>query len=39
MNKLFVGTCSLVQGDLMGVCSNVNTVFARDGNSSVNLAS
>jgi hypothetical protein len=34
-----VGTCSPVQGDPTGVCSNVNRVFARDGNSSVNLAS
>jgi hypothetical protein len=34
-----VGTCSLVQGDPMGVCSDVNRVLARDGNSSVNLAS
>jgi hypothetical protein len=28
-----------VQGDPTGVCSDVNRVFARDGNSSVNLAS
>jgi hypothetical protein len=34
-----VGTCSLVQGDPMGVCRDVNRVLARDGNSSVNLAS
>jgi hypothetical protein len=34
-----VGTCSLVQGDPTGVCSDVNRVLARDGNSSVNLAS
>jgi hypothetical protein len=34
-----VGTCSPVQGDPTGVCRNVNRVFARDGNSSVNLAS
>jgi hypothetical protein len=36
---LIVGTCSPVQGDPTGVCSDVNRVFARDGNSSVNLAS
>jgi hypothetical protein len=37
---LIVGTCSLVQVDPRGGgCSNVNRVFARDGNSSVNLAS
>jgi hypothetical protein len=35
-----VGTCSQVQGDPTGVCSNVNRVLAREGgNSSVNLAS
>jgi hypothetical protein len=34
-----VGTCSPLQGDPMGVCTDVNRVFARDGNSSVNLAS
>jgi hypothetical protein len=34
-----VGTCSLVQGDPTGVWSDVNRVFARDDNSSVNLAS
>jgi hypothetical protein len=34
-----VGTCSPVQVDPTGECSNVNRVFARDGNSSVNLAS
>jgi hypothetical protein len=34
-----VGTCSLVQVDPTGVCSNTNRVFARDDNSSVNLAS
>jgi hypothetical protein len=34
-----VGTCSPVQGDPMGVCSDVNRVFAQDDNSSVNLAS
>jgi hypothetical protein len=35
-----VGTCSPVQVDPTGGggCSNVNMVFARDGNSSVNLA-
>jgi hypothetical protein len=36
---LIVGTCSLVQGDPTGMCSDVNRVLARDGNSSVNLAS
>jgi hypothetical protein len=34
-----VGTCSPVQVDPTGECSDVNKVFARDGNSSVNLAS
>jgi hypothetical protein len=34
-----VGTCFLVQGDPTGVCSDVNWVLARDGKSSVNLAS
>jgi hypothetical protein len=34
-----VGTCSPVQVDPTGECSDVNRVFARDGNSSVNLAS
>jgi hypothetical protein len=34
-----VGTCSLVQGDPTGVFGDVNRVLARDGNSSVNLAS
>jgi hypothetical protein len=34
-----VGTCSLVQGDPTGECSDVNRVLARNGNSSVNLAS
>ena len=34
-----VGTCSLVQGNPTGVCSDVNRVLARDGNSSVDLAS
>jgi hypothetical protein len=34
-----VGTCSLVQGDPTGVCSDVNRVLAQGGNSSVNLAS
>jgi hypothetical protein len=34
-----VGTCSPVQGDPTGVCSDVNRVLARDGNSSINLAS
>jgi hypothetical protein len=37
--KVAVGTCSQVQGDVTGVCSNVNRVLARDGNSSVYLAS
>jgi hypothetical protein len=34
-----VGTCSSVQVDPTGECSNVSRVFVRDGNSSVNLAS
>jgi hypothetical protein len=34
-----VGICSPMQVDPTGVCSKVNRVFARDGNSSVNLAS
>ena len=34
-----VGTCSAEQVDPTGECSNVNKVFVRDGNSSVNLAS
>jgi hypothetical protein len=34
-----VGTCSPVQGDPTGMRCDVNRVFARDGNSSVNLAS
>jgi hypothetical protein len=34
-----VGTCSPVQVDPTGECSNAIRVFARDGNSSVNLAS
>jgi hypothetical protein len=34
-----VGTCSPEQVDPTGECSNVNRVFTRDGNSSVNLAS
>jgi hypothetical protein len=34
-----VGTCSLVQGDPTGVCSDVNRVLTRDGKSSVHLAS
>ena len=34
-----VGTCSPEQVDPTGECSDVNRVFARDGNSSVNLAS
>jgi hypothetical protein len=38
-SRLLVGTCSPVQGDPTGVCSDVNRVLARDGNSSVNLAS
>jgi hypothetical protein len=36
---MFVGTCSPVHVDPTGECSNANRVFARDGNSSVNLAS
>jgi hypothetical protein len=36
---LLVGTRSPVQVDLTGEYNNVNRVFARDGNSSVNLAS
>jgi hypothetical protein len=39
LGVLSVGTCSLVQGDPTGVCSDVNRVLARGGNSSVNLAS
>jgi hypothetical protein len=35
----YVGTCPSVQGDPTGVCGDVNRVLARDGNSSVNLAS
>jgi hypothetical protein len=34
-----VGTCSPEQVDPTGECSDVNRVFARDGNSSVHLAS
>jgi hypothetical protein len=34
-----VGTCSKLQVDPTGECSNVNRVFVRDGNSSVNPAS
>ena len=37
--KLCVGTCSPAQVDPTGECSDVNRVFYRDGNSSVNLAS
>jgi hypothetical protein len=37
--NMHVGTCFPVQVDPTGECSNVNRVFARDGNSSVNLAS
>jgi hypothetical protein len=37
--KKIVGTCSPAQVDPTGVCGNVNRVFARDGNSSINLAS
>jgi hypothetical protein len=37
--KVYVGTCSLVQVGPTGECSNANRVFARDCNSSVNLAS
>jgi hypothetical protein len=36
---IVVGTCSPVEVDPTGECSNANRVFARDGNSSVNLAS
>jgi hypothetical protein len=36
---LFVGTCYQVQGDPTGVRVDVNRVLARDGKSSVNLAS
>jgi hypothetical protein len=39
MDVIFVGTCSPMQIDPTGECSNANRVFARDGNSSVNLAS
>jgi hypothetical protein len=38
-NALVVGTSSSVQVDPTGECKNANRVFARDGNSSVNLAS
>jgi hypothetical protein len=38
-NIAVVGTCSPVQGDPTGVCSDVNRVLTRNGNSSVNLAS
>jgi hypothetical protein len=34
-----VGTCSPMQIDPTGECINTNRDFARDGNSSVNLAS
>jgi hypothetical protein len=34
-----VGTCSLEQVDSTGECNSANRVFARNGNSSVNLAS
>jgi hypothetical protein len=37
--ETIVGTCSPVQVDPTGGCGNVNRVFVRDGNSSVNLAS
>jgi hypothetical protein len=37
--QFYFGTCSLVQGNPTGVCSDVNRVLARDGNSSVDLAS
>jgi hypothetical protein len=37
--EVFVGTCYQVQGDPMGVRVDVNRVLARDGKSSVNLAS
>jgi hypothetical protein len=37
--ETIVGTCSPAQGYPTGVCSDVNRVFVRDGNSSVNLAS
>jgi hypothetical protein len=35
----FVGTCSLEQVDPTGECNSANRVFARNGNSSVHLAS
>jgi hypothetical protein len=38
-SMLSVGVCSPVQDDTTGVCSDVNRVLARDGNSSINLAS
>jgi hypothetical protein len=38
-DELCVGTCSPVQINPTGECKNVNRVFARDGNSSVNLPS
>jgi hypothetical protein len=39
MEEGCVGTYSLAQVDPTGRCNNANRVFARDGNSSVNLAS
>jgi hypothetical protein len=39
VGKHIVGTCSPVQVDPTGECSNANRVLARDGNNSVNLAS
>jgi hypothetical protein len=39
LEETLVGTCSLVQVDPTGGSSNVNRVFAWDGNSTVNLAS
>jgi hypothetical protein len=36
---IYVGTCSLLQGDPTGASSDVNRVLAQDGKSSVNLAS
>jgi hypothetical protein len=39
ITNLCVGTCSPVQADPTGECSNANRVLARYGNSSVNLAS
>jgi hypothetical protein len=39
VSSVCVGTCYQVQGDPTGVRVDVNRVLARDGKSSVNLAS